>query len=292
MSTQTETETKVDLQKTSDRGYQIGERGAQNIAKGAAHPYQLPKFTNKMDERKWQLEHMAGAFRVFSSKGFTEGTAGHISIRDPVDPDTFWINPLAKHFGLIKAVDLVHVDEEGNILPDGAQVAINSAGFAIHSALHKARRDINAACHTHSVYGKAYSALAKPLEMINQDACTFYNSHAVYDDFGGVAVEAEEGRAIARAIGDGKAAILKNHGLLTVGSTVDEAAYLFTLMERSCEAQLLVDAASNGNHSIIGHDEAAYTEHITGDPESLYTEFQPDYEFEIARTNGDFLFKD
>ena len=77
------------------------------------------------------------------------------------------------HFALIRAEDLVHVDEDGNILPDGNQDPINAAGFAIHSSLHKARPDVNAACHTHSLYGRAYSAFGKPLEMINQDSCTF-----------------------------------------------------------------------------------------------------------------------
>ncbi|ABN66787.2 aldolase [Scheffersomyces stipitis CBS 6054] len=280
----------LQVQSETNKGYKVSERGSHNIAKGAAHPYQLPKFTDKVAERKWALQHMAGAFRVFARKGYTEGTAGHISIRDPIDPDTFWINPLAKHFGLLKASDMVHVDEEGNILPDGAQTAINAAGFAIHSALHIARPDVNAACHTHSVYGKAWSAFGKPLDMLNQDVCTFYKTHSVYEDFGGVALEAEEGRQIAKAIGNGKAAILQSHGLLTVGQTVDEAAYLFTLMERSCEVQLLAKAALRPGEElkIIPDAEAAYTEHQAGDSETLYTEFQPDYEMEVY-LNDDFL---
>lgn len=53
----------------------------------------IPQITDPYKKRQWQLEHMAGAFRVFARKGFTEGTSGHISVRDPVDPETFWINP-------------------------------------------------------------------------------------------------------------------------------------------------------------------------------------------------------
>ena len=79
--------------------------------------------------------------------------------------------------------------------------------------------------------------------MINQDVCTFYKSHAVYEDFGGVALEAEEGIHISKLLGDGKGVILQNHGLLTVGNTVDEAAYLFTLLEKSCQVQLAAQAA-------------------------------------------------
>lgn len=290
--TQTEISTSVDVPSdvavTSSRGYQFGERGSHNIAKGMPHPYPVPKFADKHEERKWAKQHMAAAFRVFARKGYTEGTAGHISLRDPVDPTTFWINPLAKHFALMKASDLVHCDEHGNVLPDGPQVAINAAGFAIHLAIHVARPDVIAACHTHSVYGKTYSAFARPLDMINQDVCTFYNSHAVYDDFGGVALEAEEGRAIAASLGNGKGVILQNHGLLTVGQTVDEAAYLFTLFERSCECQLLADAALRPGEKlkICGDEEAAYTEHMSGDPETLYTEFQPEYEMELYYDRG------
>lgn len=289
MSTTTTTTNTSSVEPATSRGYVLGERGAHNIAKGLAHPYPVPKFESKLEERKWAKQHMAGAFRVFARKGYTEGTAGHISIRDPVDPNTFWINPLAKHFGLIKASHLVHVDEEGNILPDGNQAAINAAGFAIHSALHKYRPDVHAACHTHSVYGKAYSALGEPLDMINQDVCTFYKSHSVYTDFGGVALEANEGIQIAKSIGAGKGAILQNHGLITVGKTVDEAAYLFTLLERSCECQLLANAAAQGKKlKLIGDEEAAYTEYTSADPDTLYSEFQPELEME-AEFNGNFM---
>lgn len=268
---------------TNDRGYQLREQTAQNIAMGDV-PFQIPEFDNLEDKRKWMLQHMAGAFRVFARKNYTEGSAGHISLRDPIDPDTFWINPLGVHFGLLKASDMVQVDEDGNVI-GGSRRAINAAGFKIHSAIHKARPDVIAACHTHSIHGKAYSAFGKPLDMLNQDACIFYNAHAVYDDFGGIVLEETEGRKIAEALGNNKAAILRNHGLLTVGSTVDEAAYLFTLMERTCEAQLMVDAASRGTGAkprLVDDRDAEYTYRATSDPDSLYLEFQPDLEYEIA----------
>ncbi|KAG7827805.1 hypothetical protein KL920_004055 [Ogataea angusta] len=277
------------IRPATSRGYALTERGVHNISKGAPPPFPIPEFDDPYKKREWLLEHMAGAFRVFARKGYTEGSSGHISVRDPVDPNTFWINPLGIHFGLLKAKDMVQVDEDGNII-GGNRVAINAAGFAIHSALHKARPDVNAACHMHSVYGKAYSAFGKPLEMISQDACNFYKSHAVYTNFGGVAIEAKEGQEIAAAIGDGHGAILQNHGLITVGYTVDEAAYMFSLMERCCECQLLADAAENQGRKkqIIGDEEAAYTYHMNSDRETLYMEFQPDLQWENAQ-NDDFL---
>ncbi|KAK6197356.1 class II aldolase/adducin N-terminal [Scheffersomyces amazonensis] len=284
------TTTISDVQPTTSKGYAVGQRGSHNIAKGGQHPYPLPKFTDKYAEREWILQHMAAAFRVFARKGYSEGTAGHISVRDPVDPTTFWINPLGKHFGLMKKSDFVHVNEAGEILPDGSQIAINAAGFAIHSAIHQARPNVNAACHAHSVYGKAWSAIGRELDMINQDVCTFYKSHSVYNDFGGVALELEEGKHIAKALGNGKGVILRNHGLLTVGETVDEAAYLFTLLERSCETQILAESALRPGEQLLvaGEEEAAYTEHQAGDSETLYTEFQPEYDMEVY-LNDDFL---
>ncbi|KAJ5134305.1 hypothetical protein N7526_005670 [Penicillium atrosanguineum] len=261
---------------------------ASTIGRGA--PMQgIPTFSNPYDERKWALERMAGAFRIMARKGYGEGTAGHISIRDPVDPDTFWINPLARHFGLMKVSDMVQVDMKGEII-GGNRAAINTAGFSIHSALHDARSDVNAACHFHSAHGKAWSCFGRPLEMLNQDACIFYKDHAVYDMFGGIALEADEGLRIAAALDDKRCAILKNHGLLTTGRTVDEAAYLFTLMENTCRVQLLAEAAaaSGIEKSIVPDKEAEYTyKHST--PEAMWLEFQPDYEYELAVSEGDFL---
>lgn len=216
------------------KAYPVRTVGPQNTAMNMEHPDVIPQFEDLQEKRKWVKQHMASAFRVFARFGFTEGTAGHISVRDPIDPHTFWINPLGAHFDMIKASDLVRVDYDGNTV-GGNKAAINRAGFSIHSALHKSRPDVNAACHCHTTYGKAYSAFCRPLEMINQDVCTFFNSHGIYDDFGGVALEGEEGEAIANAVGNGKGAILRNHGLITVGQTVDEAAYLLMLMEKSCQ---------------------------------------------------------
>lgn len=289
MATTTETkarntsEVHGDIKPSTGKGYAVSSQGAHNITMGNANPHAIPKFEDPYQERAWVLEHMAGVFRVFGRRGFTEGTAGHISVRDPVEPTTFWINPLGIHFSLLKASDMVRVDEEGNLVGGNLSAPINAAGFAIHSALHKARPNINAACHTHSKYGKAYSCFGKPLEMLNQDACTFYDTQCVYTDFGGVAIEAAEGESIAKAAGDkNRCVILQNHGLLTAGETVDEAGYLFTLMETTCEVQLMCDAAaaSGLEKKIIGDEEAAYTAYMNNDPETMYMEFQNDLALE------------
>lgn len=108
--------------------------------------------------------------------------------------------------------------------------------------------------------------------MINQDVTMFYGpAQAVYKEFGGVVLDDEESERLANAMGnEGKLLLLRNHGLLTVGQTVDEAAYLFTLAERSCEIQLQVDAAAAlGTPKMYIDDEAAaYTFKMTSDPVS------------------------
>lgn len=131
------------------------------------------------------------------------------------------------HFALIKVSDLILVDEHGYVVI--GDEPINTAAFTIHSAIHKARPDVHAACHAHSVYGKAFSAFGRELEMLTQDSLRFYKDHAVYPQFGGVVLDEEEGRRIAEHLGDKKAIILQNHGLLTVGQSVDEAAFWVSL---------------------------------------------------------------
>lgn len=214
---------------------------------------------------------MAAAFRYFSRHGYVEGMSGHISVRDPEHPDAFWINPLGRHFGLLKASDMMLVDmTTGDVVGGNTSRPANAAGFHIHRAVHLARPDVHAVCHAHTIHGRAYSCLARPLEMLTQDVCNFYNAHSVYENYNGIALGEQEGVEIAEALGAGKACILMNHGLLTVGGTVDEAAFLFGLMERSCQIQLLADAAENAGRPkrLIADAEAEYNFKAASDPVS------------------------
>ncbi|CAK7232015.1 hypothetical protein SCUCBS95973_008119 [Sporothrix curviconia] len=243
----------------------------------------IPSFATHTAARQWQLEHMAAAFRVFGREGYCEGISGHISVRDPEHTDRFWINPLGVHFSMMRAGDMICVNLGGEVVGGNTAGSINAAGFQIHSAVHRTRPDVHAICHTHSVHGRAYSAFGKPLEMINQDVCYFHKAHTVYDQYGGIANEADEGARIAASLGtDNKACILLNHGLLTVGQTVDEAAFLFCLMERSCRVQMLADAASVAGKPkrLVSDEEAAYNYRMASTPDCLFVEFQPYYRYE------------
>jgi ribulose-5-phosphate 4-epimerase/fuculose-1-phosphate aldolase len=191
-------------------------------------------------ERKHRKERLASAFRLFSKFGFNEGVAGHITVRDPEYSDHFWVNPYGKHFGEINVSNLILVNEAGEIVE--GEKSLNGAAFAIHSAIHKARPDVVAAAHAHSLYGKVWSSFGRLLDPISQDACQFYQDHALFDDYTGLVYETDEGKRIAETLGQHKAVILRNHGLLTVGQSVDSAAWWFITMEQLCRAQILAES--------------------------------------------------
>lgn len=249
-----------------------------------------PKFDSLEEERLYRKQHLAAAYRIFADRGFDEGVAGHISVRDPILKDHFWLNPLSAHFSQICVSDLILVNEDGEVVI--GEEPINAAAFAIHSEIHKARPDVDAACHAHSVYGKAFSVFGRELDMMTQDSLRFYKNHAVYPQFGGVVLDREEGKRIASHLGDGKAIILQNHGLLTVGQTVDAAAFWFLSLDKTCHAQLLVDAAAQGSghkKTFIDDEEAQFSYAQVGTPEKGWLAFQPYYDEILAKTNGSFL---
>jgi ribulose-5-phosphate 4-epimerase/fuculose-1-phosphate aldolase len=222
-------------------------------------------------ERLYRKQRLAAAFRLFGRFGFSEGVAGHITARDPEHTDSFWVNPFGMYFGHICVSDLIRVDHTGAVVEGDRPV--NTAAFAIHSQVHAARPDCIAAAHAHSLHGKAWSSLGRRLDPITQDACAFYDDHSLFDDFTGVVVDTEEGKRIAHALGGHKAVILRNHGLLTVGHSVEEAAWWFITMERSCQAQLLAEAA--GTPILIDHEAAALTQTQVGGHLAGRFSFQP-----------------
>ena len=223
------------------------------------------------DERLHRKQRLAASFRLFSRFGFDEGVAGHITVRDPELTDHFWVNPFGMHFGHVRVSDLMLVRHDG-VVVHGTR-PLNAAAFAIHSQVHAARPDVIAAAHSHSLHGKAFSSLGRLLDPLTQDACAFFGDHSLFDDYTGVVLDLEEGKRIAVALGEHKAVILRNHGLLTVGHSVDEAVWWFITMERSCQAQLLAQAA--GVPVKIPDEMAAFTRGQVGTHLAGWFSFQP-----------------
>ncbi|KAJ7093397.1 arad-like aldolase/epimerase [Mycena belliarum] len=218
-----------------------------------------PVFATKLEEREFLKFRLAQALRIFGNRGYDEGVAGHITVRDPIRPDCFWVNPFGLHFKLIQPSDLLLVDHAGTILPesgqrDGPFRLLNTAAFMIHSAIHAARPDVLCAAHSHSPYGKAFSALGRTLDPISQDACAFHGDHVLYTQYNGIVLDEAEGAAITAALGPAKAAILQNHGLLVATGTIEGTLHFYIAFERACQVQLLADTAAAGYKGDKGHD--------------------------------------
>ncbi|WP_405651331.1 class II aldolase/adducin family protein [Streptomyces sp. NBC_01386] len=203
-------------------------------------------------EREHRKRQLAAAFRIFARFGFDEGIAGHITARDPELPDHFWVNPYAVHFSRIKVSDLLLLDGQGKVVRGSRRT--NKAAFSIHSTIHEARPDVTAVSHAHSLHGRAWSALSRTLDPIIQESCAFYNDHVLFDEYKGLVLERDEGERIAARLGSCRAAILRHHGLLTVGRTVEEAAWWFITMDRACQMQLMAEAA--GDVRVMTEEEA------------------------------------
>ena len=251
-------------------------------------PFQTPKRPEPKAsyalQRAYLKQRLAAGFRLFARYGFDEGVAGHITVRDPEDPHTFWVNPFGMYFGHIRASDLILVNAEGEVIRGKARV--NRAAFAIHSQVHAARPDVMAAAHSHSQYGRTWSTLGRKLDPLTQDACAFYEDHELFDDYTGVVLDTSDGQRIGAALGPNKAVILRNHGLLTVGRSVDAAVFWFISMDRCCHSQLMAEAA--GRPIAIDPENARKTHGQVGSEGAGWLSFQPLYE-RIVREEPDLL---
>lgn len=226
-------------------------------------------------ERLYRKQRLAAGYRLFARYGFEMGGAGHITARDPEWTDHFWVNPFGVHFSRITVSDLMLVSHEGEIAipPARAKARLNQAAFAIHSELHKARADVVAAAHSHSLYGKAWSALGRPLEPLTQDLAAFFEDHSVFEEFSGMVLDTSEGEKIASALGQRKAVILQNHGILTVGRSVEAAVWRYLALENACQVQLLAQAA--GPTRPMPDDVARHTAGQVGNEIGNFFSFQP-----------------
>ncbi|MEV7233351.1 class II aldolase/adducin family protein [Streptomyces sp. NPDC051020] len=231
------------------------------------------------EERAHRKERLAGALRLFGEYGYEDGVSGHLTARDPEFSDCFWVNPFGAPFDGMSPEDLILVNGDGQVVEGRHHV--NQAAFAVHAQVHRARPDVVAVAHTHSLHGRALSTLGEFIEPITQESCAFYEDHAVYQAYTGVVVDEDEGRRIAAALGTRKAIILRNHGLLTVGDSVDAAAWWFLTMERSCQVQLTARAA--GKPVLIEHRDAVATREQLGSDLVAWINYQPLWK-RIART--------
>jgi ribulose-5-phosphate 4-epimerase/fuculose-1-phosphate aldolase len=194
-----------------------------------------PAIDDVAELRAHRKRRLALAYRVFGGMGWGSLGDGHISARDPEHEDCFWLGRYGVPFRYMTVDDLVLVRADGSVEGDGK---INMAAYYIHAPVHEARSDVVSAAHCHTPYGTPFSAMVTKLEPISQEACIFFGDHELFDDEEVNIASTDGGKRIGASLGDAHGVILRNHGLLTVGTTVDSAVGYFLLMERCAEVQV------------------------------------------------------
>jgi ribulose-5-phosphate 4-epimerase/fuculose-1-phosphate aldolase len=192
---------------------------------------------SSITEAEWQRRvELAAAYRLVALFRWDDLITTHISARVPGTADQFLINPFGMFFEEITASSLVKVDLQGRTIGP-ATYPVNPAGFMIHSAIHAARHDAECVLHTHALNGTAVSSQKEGLLPITQHAMVVINDLG-YHDYEGIALRDEEKPRLVRALGRKKFLMLRNHGLLTVGSSVAEAWNNMYLFETACSMQV------------------------------------------------------
>ena len=188
---------------------------------------------------------LAGAYRVFANIGWAETIFNHITLRVPGPERIFLINPFGLHYREVTASNLVAVDIDGNPVRE-TRYPINRAGFVIHSAIHANVDEAHCVMHTHTTTGMAVSCLKEGLSFNTFNGAQL-RGRIAYHEFEGVTVRADEQKRMLAAIGDKRAVILRNHGLLTIGRTLPEAFATMYTLQRACDVQIAASAAGTMN---------------------------------------------
>ncbi len=183
---------------------------------------------------------LAACYRIFAMLGWTEMIYNHITVRLPHsvsgDDKQFLINPFGLHYSEVTASNLVKINLKGDIL-DGSKFPVNPAGFVLHSTLHDGIEGAHCVMHTHTTAGVAVASLKDGLSQSNFYSAQLHDMVA-YHDFEGITVHMEEGPRVLKSIGNKRAVILRNHGLLSWGSTLPEAFAILWTLQRACEIQM------------------------------------------------------
>lgn len=195
----------------------------------------------EMAREEWEARvQLAACYRIFDMLGWTEMIFNHITLRVPGPQRHFLINPYGLWYREVTASSLVKIDLDGNLVSP-SEWPVNRAGFVIHSAIHAAREDAHCIMHTHTTAGLAVACQRDGLRPDN-----FYSAlthgHIAYHDFEGVTVRDDEKPRLVRSLGDKSYLILRNHGLLVCGRTVEEAFLRMWTIERACQIQQAAQA--------------------------------------------------
>lgn len=218
---------------------------------------------------------LAAVYRLVAHFRMTDLIFTHISMRLPGPEHHFLINPYGLLFDEITASNLVKIDLQGEPV-EPTPHPVNPAGFVIHSAVHAARPDAHCVLHTHTRAGCAVAAQRDGLLPLNQISMEFHR-RVGYHDYEGVALNFDEQQRLVADLGDHPALILRNHGLLTVGETAQQAFLRMHYLERACEIQVAAQAAGTANLITPTEEVAEYTaRQLAGDAEGDFQDVDAD----------------
>jgi len=201
-----------------------------------------------LKERLHRKQRLAAAYRLFAQLGFEVGVAGHFTARDPVDTDHFWINPLGVPFSQIRVSDLMRVDGDGRVV-EGEGV-LNTSALELHYDLQKARPEVVGIAHVHGFHGRVWSSLGKLFQPITAESSYFQGDQVLFPRLalrnaeGGVERDRDRvSRAFVDTFAQHNLLVWQNHGLWTVGQSVETAAWRFILADDTARAHLLAYSA-------------------------------------------------
>jgi ribulose-5-phosphate 4-epimerase/fuculose-1-phosphate aldolase len=191
-------------------------------------------------ERAHRKRICALGYRIFGAMRWGMHGDGHISARDPEFTDHFWLLDWGVPFSEATVGKLVLVGPGGEVkdAQGNATGAVNTAGYNIHQPLLAARPDVVSAAHTHTAFGTPWSANVELFHALSQESCAFVFDQALFDDEEVEVLSIDGGKRIAASLGDKKLCILRNHGLLTVGRSVESAVGWFVMAERVAEVHV------------------------------------------------------
>lgn len=203
------------------------------------HAHSAPAMT----DAEWQTRvDLAACYRLIAHYGMSDLVYNHATARIP-GTEHFLINAYGLLYHEVTASSLVTIDLDGRVVRQGStDLDVNRAGYVIHSAIHRARHDVDCVIHTHTRAGMAVSSMACGLLPLTQSAMRFHD--IAYHDYEGPAVDLAEQARLVHDLGSANAMVLRNHGLLVAGATVAQAFNALYWLEMACRAQ--VDAMASG----------------------------------------------
>ena len=197
-----------------------------------------PSIREQVTAEQWAKRvDLAAAYRLVHLYGMDEMIANHISARVPGKDGVFYINPYGMLYEQMHASCFIELDLDCNVVFNPTEYGINQAGFVLHSAVHRARHEVDCVIHTHTLAGMAVSAMKCGLMPLAQTAMRFID--VGYHEYEGVALNLEEQARVVRDLGNREAMILRNHGLLVVGPSIAEAFNNIFRLERACQLQVM-----------------------------------------------------